>query len=355
MVHGTNGALDFRATRIVEFADSVQPVHLTLFPGLAVRADAVGDAPWVGTVQGVAVRSRRGRIRRRFLIRLLARLMDTPVGNLDTELCRIRTEPFFLRPARVSGIQVEVESHPVARTIGSRRNGHFQIRVDREVLPELELCRRMRVHASFARSEAATSLHMLEARGLSVISDIDDTIKESDVENRAELLANTFLREFREIAGMSGVYRSLWSAGASFHYVTASPWQLCEPLLDFLELSGYPGGSMHFRRFRLSDHLLKRLGVIHRGGKSAAVRRILASCPHRSFVLIGDSGEKDPQIYARCFRDHPRAIRRILIRLVRPGDRFRESILRARIGLPGSVFSTFETAEQLGNLLVEPF
>jgi phosphatidate phosphatase APP1 len=202
---------------------------------------------------------------------------------------------------------------------------------------------------------AEGQMYLMDPNGISVISDIDDTIRISDVENRAELLANTFLREFRHVPGMPAVYAHLAARGMQFHYVTASPWQLHGPLRDFFGSAGYPAGSMHFRHFRLSDHFLKRLGLIYRGGKSAVLRRLLNACPQRTFILIGDSGERDPEIYTHCYREFPLAIRRVLIRLVRPRHRFRESILRARIGLPGDVFATFESAEELGNLLDEPF
>ncbi len=44
--------------------------------------------------------------------------------------------------------------------------------------------------------------------------------------------------------------------------------------------------------------------------------------PQLEFVLIGDSGEKDPAIYADIVRAHPGRIRAVYIREVRldPGD-----------------------------------
>ncbi len=328
--------------------------RLALFPGFALRCGHDSRVQWNGLVSGVAVRARSHRIRRRVLINLLGRLMDARPEQLQTEICRRRTEPFFLAPARATRVRFTVQDRPIAGFARTKRNGHFRIRVHHEMLPPLPATTdSIEISAAIPNHQVTSRLHLLEPRGLSVISDIDDTIKFSNVENRAELLANTFLREFQVIPGMSDVYGWLAGQGARFHYVTASPWQLHEHLQQFMIDFSYPDGSMHFRTFRLSDHLLKRLGVIHRGGKSSAVRRILASCPQRKFVLIGDSGEKDPQIYARCFRDHPHAIQRILIRLTKPEHRYRESIIRARIGLPEQIFATFQTGEELGNLLAD--
>ena len=77
-------------------------------------------------------------------------------------------------------------------------------------------------------------------RGVSVISDIDDTIKHSEVRDRKQLLANTFLREFRAVPETAEVYRQWQKAGAMFHYVSSSPWQLFQPLERFLQEHQFP-------------------------------------------------------------------------------------------------------------------
>lgn len=69
-------------------------------------------------------------------------------------------------------------------------------------------------------------IHLVEEQGLSVISDLDDTIKDSSVLDTPQLLANTFAREFRPVPGMAEVYRDWAAIGAAFHYLSASPWQL---------------------------------------------------------------------------------------------------------------------------------
>ena len=54
---------------------------------------------------------------------------------------------------------------------------------------------------------APLEIHFLEGQGMSVISDIDDTIKVSEVLDRSALLKNTFCRTFKPVEGMAGVYR----------------------------------------------------------------------------------------------------------------------------------------------------
>ena len=61
--------------------------------------------------------------------------------------------------------------------------------------------------------------------------------------------------------------------------------------------------------------------------KHEQIEEILKIWPMRTFVLIGDSGERDPEIYADLMRRHPNQIRSIYIRNVSDAsphdDRFR--------------------------------
>ncbi|MGI9515741.1 MAG: phosphatidate phosphatase App1 family protein [Pirellulaceae bacterium] len=330
-------------------------MQLLLFPTFAAP-DPKREDVWRVPASGVCLKSKTKRIKRQVLLNVLRRLTDVPPEQLETQLCQERMAPFILAPSSKRKIRFEVDQREVGTVKKTKRNGHFRTKI---LLGHEELARgiadsgQLQLLARPSGSELSTEvqIRLLPARGHSIISDIDDTIKFSDVENRSELLANTFVREYQPIAGMPQVYRQLAAEHCEFHYVSASPWQLYHPLQDFMQHSGYPSGSMILRKFRLSDHLLKRLGVIHRGGKSAAIRRILSSFPHRRFTLIGDSGERDAEIYARCYQLYPDRVQQILIRLIRPEHRYREPVIEAEHMLPPGVFQVFETADQLGTLL----
>ncbi|SEJ25353.1 MULTISPECIES: App1 family protein [unclassified Variovorax] len=162
---------------------------------------------------------------------------------------------------------------------------------------------------------------IVPAQGVSVISDIDDTIKHTQVRDRREMLLNTFSRRFEAAPRMAGWYRELAKAPETrFHYVSASPIQLYPPLSDFIRSAGFPAGSMHLRESTTwrtlvpgdEDSRTHKLGVIE---------RLLAEFPQRRFVLVGDSGEADPEIYAQAFRAHPQRIDAIVIRDVTGEDR----------------------------------
>ena len=168
---------------------------------------------------------------------------------------------------------------------------------------------------------------IVPAEGLSIISDIDDTIKRTQVRDRREMLLNTFARRFEAAPGMAAYYRALAQApGTRFHYLSGSPIQLYPALTDFIRDADFPAGSMHLRESTTWRTLIPS-GEESRAHKLGVIERLLAEFPQRRFVLVGDSGEADPEIYAQVFRAHSQRIDGIVIRDVtdenRLSDRYR--------------------------------
>jgi hypothetical protein len=96
-------------------------------------------------------------------------------------------------------------------------------------------------------------VQLLESKegAVSVVSDIDDTIKITEIPAGTEIvLRNTFLRDFVAVPEMAQIYRALYQdpTNASFHYVSGGPWPLYRPLAEFLiKQEGFPAGSFHMR------------------------------------------------------------------------------------------------------------
>ncbi|MBZ5738755.1 App1 family protein [Nocardioides mangrovi] len=155
-----------------------------------------------------------------------------------------------------------------------------------------------------------------EAR-FGVISDVDDTILETGVQRVGLMLAQTFTGSAltrTPFPGAAELYRDLAGADNPVFYVSSSPWNLHSFLQGFLEHRAFPAGPL----------LLRDLIGNHdgRARKHDRIEEILRLHPDLSFVLIGDSGEKDPQIYADIVRAHPGRVLAVYIREVRldPGD-----------------------------------
>jgi len=158
-------------------------------------------------------------------------------------------------------------------------------------------------------------IHLLEPSGISVISDIDDTIKISEVTDKKALLRNTFTKAFEPVPGMAEVYRD-WSSriNAQFHYVSASPWQLYVPLAEFVRAEGFPEGTFHLKPFRVKDETFFELFKSPENYKAGVIEPLFKRFPKRRFVLVGDSGERDPEIYGVLARQYPQQVKRVLIR-----------------------------------------
>lgn len=194
----------------------------------------------------------------------------------------------------------------------------------------------------------ASEAFLLEEEGLSVISDIDDTVKITEVRDRHAMLRNTFLREFQPVPGMADFYQTLArSNGAAFHYISASPWQLYEPLAAFVASNGFPSGTFALKEFRWKDRSFFSLFANPEKYKPGVIEPLLKRFPKRKFILIGDSGERDPEIYATLARKYPKQIGWIFIRDVtnEPADSARYT--RAFREVPAGRWQIFRAPGEL--------
>ncbi|ORZ23242.1 hypothetical protein BCR42DRAFT_487246 [Absidia repens] len=159
--------------------------------------------------------------------------------------------------------------------------------------------------------ESYGMVNLVEPTGISIISDIDDTIKETQILYGARtVLANTFFNASKGIPGMAETYMKWYTQGASFHYVSNSPFQLLPFLYKFLNTERFPPGSMHLR---LDGSLMARLIEIPGRAKRDAILSIMQDFPQRQFVLVGDSGEIDLEIYTKIALENPGRILKIFI------------------------------------------
>lgn len=171
-----------------------------------------------------------------------------------------------------------------------------------------------------------------------VISDIDDTILLTGLTEGLTMVARTLLREADQrsaIPGMSALYRGLARGvptrggnrrpSPGFFYVSTGSWSFYPMLERFVEVRGFPQGPMFLTDWGPTERYLRRSGAEH---KRAAVRRLFESYRGMRFVLIGDSGQRDPAIYAEMAREFPGRVLLILIRQVGSDGEERNAQLR---------------------------
>jgi phosphatidate phosphatase APP1 len=154
-----------------------------------------------------------------------------------------------------------------------------------------------------------------------VISDIDDTVIHTDAVNLLRMVLIVFLSNARTrlpLKGVAGFYRALFHGNGQkginpLFYVSNSPWNLYDMLSEFFNLHDIPIGPVLFLR-RWGFTRIERLPTRRRQHKLSSARNMLQLFPHLPFILIGDSGEKDPEIYAELVSENPERIRAVYIR-----------------------------------------
>jgi len=169
--------------------------------------------------------------------------------------------------------------------------------------------------ASIARGEAHVLVPPVHA-AFGVISDMDDTVLQSEVTSmlraaRLMLLENSKTR--LPFPGVAAFYRALETGGGCppnpIFYVSSSPWNLYDVIADFLDAHQIPAGPLLLRDWDLTTGLVR-----HAPHKTTVIREIFDAYPWMRFILIGDSGHEDPEIYASLAREYPGRVLAIYIR-----------------------------------------
>ena len=167
-------------------------------------------------------------------------------------------------------------------------------------------------------------VRLISPEGISVVSDIDDTIKVTEIPAGPDVVVrNTLLRDYKAAPEMAAKYKE-WH-GAAFHYVSGGPWQMYDPLSEYLidSKQGFPEGSFHMKNVpknlfsKSSWKDLKELvtNSTHTfDHKVSQITLLMQRFPRRQFILVGDSGEKDPEVYRAVREKFPQQVREIWIR-----------------------------------------
>jgi phosphatidate phosphatase APP1 len=148
-----------------------------------------------------------------------------------------------------------------------------------------------------------------------IISDIDDTIVVTNATSTLSMMRLTFLRSPASrlpFAGVSTFYQALTQGGSvprPIFYVSSSPWNLYDFLEEFMELNKIPRGTLFLRDFGI--HTLK---ASHHDHKTQYINQLMDAYPNLAFILIGDSGQHDPEVYSQIVSVRPHQVKAIYIR-----------------------------------------
>jgi phosphatidate phosphatase APP1 len=165
-----------------------------------------------------------------------------------------------------------------------------------------------------------------------IISDIDDTVIRTGATSllamgRTVLLANAKTR--LPYSGVAEFYKALLlgrngKQNNPFFYVSSSPWNLYDLLVDFMDHNEIPAGPLLLRDFGIQSESFTSGNYL--GHKFKEIAQILDAYPHLNFVLLGDSGEQDPPIYYEVVKQYPGRILAIYIRDVIRGKKHQTAL-----------------------------
>jgi len=189
-----------------------------------------------------------------------------------------------------------VDSHPVTATALKGWEGRFRVEQGR--------------------------LHISpKGPGVMVLSDIDDTVLDTGVTSKRKLIRRALLSSARDLKAFPhapALYR-VWSrAGLPLVFVSGSPINLYSQLRSFLTLTGFPRGPMLLKNLGLSkgsDALKEQQAY-----KLRRINEALKILPGYRLILVGDSGEKDPEIYQEVLKQHPKMVQGMYIHNVTKAD-----------------------------------
>jgi phosphatidate phosphatase APP1 len=230
-----------------------------------------------------------------------------------------------------AGVRVRAVLHGRAQETETDDEGYFELALAPDAPPDagqswhevtLEA-----LDAAGRRLAHATARVLVPGAGarVAVISDIDDTVIQTGVRQvwkaaRSVLLGSAHTRP--PFPGVAQFYRALEAGGDGraanpFFYVSSSPWNLYDVLLELMELHRIPPGPLFLRDWGLRKEALP---FGHRAHKLAAIRAVADLYPHLPLLLVGDSGQEDPEIYHEVVGLFPGRVRAIYIRNVSPDE-----------------------------------
>lgn len=236
----------------------------------------------------------------------------------------------------VPGVEVEIDFGGQRHHVVTDEEGYFHLETAR--IPKVHndlrwqsIAMRIVNHASIDADQSTVISKMLSPPStakVGVISDIDDTVLHTGVTGILTVARLTFLHNARTrkpLPGVGALYRAIESGGEGsqsqnnpIFYISSSPWNLFDLLEDFLDLNAIPAGPIMLRDLGFDENKFIEQGHDHKLKKAI---RVMDAYPDLPFVLFGDSGQQDAELYARAATMKPDQIKAIFIRDVDPADR----------------------------------
>lgn len=310
-----------------------------------------GAEEWLVPVHGWVYEDERSWFRKNAFSRILRAKYGLAVSEDNSIFFDRRTGLMIADNERNKVVVIEVgdERHTLPR---SGPNGHFkgELRIaqqDIEQVADGDIVRYRALLPAADDREFTGAFRLIPTDGVSIISDIDDTVKITGVTSKRDLMDNTFYREFAAIPGMAERYQEWEDHGLEIHFLSSSPWQLYPELYEFTRAHDFPWASFYLKNVRFKDRTFLNLFKEGSVTKPIQIAHLLERFPARQFVLIGDSGEQDPEAYTMMMMQYPERIKGIFIRNVTGETLNDERFLELTDQLPDGAIQLFEDPKEI--------
>ncbi|WKV13372.1 App1 family protein [Marivirga harenae] len=157
------------------------------------------------------------------------------------------------------------------------------------------------------------------------ISDIDDTILVSHATQlfkKFRLIMTKNAKTRLPFDGVAEFYKKLKGNDNPFFYVSSSEWNLYDFLQDFFKVRSIPKGPFLLQEYKSGLRDLLFTGGGSHQHKQEKIKRLMLLFPDLKFILIGDSGQRDTEIYRQALHEFPTRILAVYIRKIGKKDEF---------------------------------
>jgi phosphatidate phosphatase APP1 len=221
----------------------------------------------------------------------------------------------------------EKENEPITITIGRYR---YQIESDDEGYYNFEATTELdyfqqnqKIDISINKDKTVTSCNAFiptKTSQIGVISDFDDTLIISEVTDKINLIKNLLFKNYKQRVLTKEVKEKIQEIitddKKALFILTGSPKQLQKSIHNFLDHHDFPKRTVITKQLNgdNSDPILDQIEY-----KYAKIQKLILLYPQIKWVLIGDSGEKDKEVYSKIRKAYPHQIEAIYIRNVENG------------------------------------
>lgn len=241
-----------------------------------------------------------------------------PLGDLITFLMR------WMRWG-MKGVRIRGNIGEGSATVHSDKDGYFYLRLKPGTFMGDGVWQRLHLEVTTRRNKTiktSEAVYIVPPESeYVVISDLDDTVMYTGVANKLKMFWRLFMEPADARVAFPGaveLYRGLYGGSTGnarnpMLYVSRAPWSIYDVLTDFFRLHRIPEGPILFlREWGMSVKQPWPNKSLHH--KFEAIKQIMEVFEDRSFVLVGDSGQRDPEIYSRILQVFPGRVKAVYIR-----------------------------------------